>query len=107
MLRENESPALTDSSMWQEVTKHEQWERSNRLSLILMQSHVNKSIKGFIPRCTKIKEFIKVVEEQFVSFNKALASTMMKRFLSKTFDSYKGVCGHIMEMRDMTAHIKS
>lgn len=58
-----------------------------------------------IPICTKAKQFLKVVEEQFVSSDKVLASTLMKRLSSKTFDNTKNVC-ELMEMRDMAAQFK-
>ena len=106
-LREDEPPALTESSTTLEISKHEQWERSNRLSLMFMKSHVIKGIRGSISECTKAKDFIKAVEEQFVSSDKVLASTLMKRLSSKTFDSSRNVREHIMEMRDMSAQLKS
>ena len=90
-----------------EIAKHERWEQSNRLSLMFMKSHVIKGIQGSIPECIKAKDFIKVVEEQFVSSDKALASTLMKRLSSKTFDNSRSVREHIMEMRDMSAQLKS
>lgn len=106
-LREDAPPALTDKSTPTEIAKHERWERSNRLSLMFMKSHVTKGIRGSIPECTKAQEFIKAVEEQFVSSDKALASTLMKRLSSKTFNSSRSVREHIMEMRDMAAQLKS
>jgi hypothetical protein len=69
-LHENEPPALMEKSMPLEIAKHEGWERSNRLSLMFMKSHVSKGIRGSIPECTKAKAFLKAVEEQFVSSNK-------------------------------------
>jgi hypothetical protein len=71
------------------------------------KSHVSKGIRGSIPECTKAKAFIKAVEEQFVSSDKALASTLMKKLSSKSFDKSRSVCEHIMEMRDMAAQLKS
>ncbi|PKI70508.1 hypothetical protein CRG98_009013 [Punica granatum] len=41
------------------------------------------------------------------SGDKALASTLMKRLTSKTFDSSKGVRAHITEMRDLIAQLKT
>ena len=106
-LRENEPPALTKKSTPLEIAKHEWWERSNHLSLMFMKSHVSKGIRGSILECTKAKTFLKAVEEQFVSFNKALASTLMKKLSSKSFDNSRSVRDHIMEMRDMAAQLKS
>ncbi|XP_024043248.1 uncharacterized protein LOC112099945 [Citrus clementina] len=104
-LREDEPPIPMESSTQSEKDTYEKWERSNRLSLIFMQSHVSKSIRGFIPQCTKAKDFIKVVEEQFVSHDKALASTLMQKLSSIKLDNTKGE--HIMEMRDIATQLKS
>ena len=46
---------------------------------------------------------MKAIEEHFIRSDKALASILMKRFSTKTFDHSKNVCEHIMEMRDMVA----
>ena len=50
---------------------------------------------------------MKVIEEQFIRSDRALASILMKRFSSKTFDYSKNVREHIMEMRDMVVQLKS
>jgi hypothetical protein len=44
----DEPPTLMDISTPQEIAKQEWWERSNRLSLMFMKSHVIKGIRGFI-----------------------------------------------------------
>jgi len=106
-LRMDEPLALTDTSTPLEVTKHKRWERSNRLSLMFIKSHVTKSIRGSIPECNKATDFMWAVDEQFVSSDKALTSTLMKKLSSKTFDISRSVREHIMEMRDMTAQLKS
>ncbi|XP_059441989.1 uncharacterized protein LOC132174333 [Corylus avellana] len=62
---------------------------------------------GSILECHKAKEFIQAVEEQFVSSDKALASTLMKKLSSKTFDNSRSVREHIMKMKDMSAQLKS
>jgi hypothetical protein len=72
---------------------------------MFMKSHVSKGIRCSILECTKAKAFIKAIEEQFVSSDKALASTLMKKLSSKSFDKSKIV--HVMEMRDMAAQLKS
>ena len=106
-LREDEPPALTESSTPQQIAHHEQWVRSNRLSMMLIKAHVNKSIRGSIPECDKVKNLIKAIEEQFVTSDKALASTLMKKLTGLKFDNSKGVREHIMEMRDISAKLKS
>ncbi|KAA8524542.1 hypothetical protein F0562_010965 [Nyssa sinensis] len=86
-LRVEEPPALTASSTLAQIFKNERWERSNCLCLLFMKSHINKSIRGSILETDKAKPFRKAVEEQFIRSDKALASTLMKKLSSKTFDS--------------------
>ncbi|XP_062162040.1 uncharacterized protein LOC133869086 [Alnus glutinosa] len=103
----DEPPTLTDTSTPQEIVKHKRWEQSNRLSIMFMKSYVIKGIRGSIPESHKAKEFIQAVEEQFFSSDKALASTVMKKLSSKTFENSRSVRKHIIEMRDMSAQLKS
>ena len=57
-----------------------------------MKSHVVMGIRDSIPECHKTKEFIQFVDEQFVSYDKALASNLMKKLLSKNFDNSISAC---------------
>ncbi|KAL0451331.1 UNVERIFIED_CONTAM: hypothetical protein Slati_1111200 [Sesamum latifolium] len=45
---------------------YEQWERSNRLSLMLIKKYISKGIRGSIPECTKVKDFLKAIEDQYM-----------------------------------------
>ncbi|XP_020086738.1 uncharacterized protein LOC109709077 [Ananas comosus] len=91
----------------QQESAQEKLERSNRLSLILRKSRVLKSIRGSIPECDKAKDYLKAIEEQFVSFDKALANTLMKRLSGIKYNRAKGVREHIMEMRNIAAQLKA
>ena len=106
-LHVDEPPVPTESSAPNDKLDYEWWERSNRLSLMFIKSHINKNIRGSIPECNKVKDLMKAIEEQFIRSDKAWASILMKRFSSKTFDYSKNLCEHIMEMRDMVAQLKS
>ena len=72
---------------------------------MLIKTHVGKSIKGSIPKCDKVKDFTKATEDQFVTSNMALASTLMKTLLGMKFDNSKGVCEHIIETRDIVFNL--
>ncbi|PKI52174.1 hypothetical protein CRG98_027444 [Punica granatum] len=92
-LRAEEPPAPTDTDAPEVKEKYEWWEKSNRLSLMLMKSRVSKSIRGAVGEVTRAKEFLKAIKVQFAKSYKALASTLMKRLTSKTFDSSKAEYG--------------
>ena len=105
-LRVNESPILTESNTQIEKTSYKHWERSYRLSLIFIKSHIGKSIRDSIPDYAKMNEYLKVIEKQFETSDKALASTVMAKMCSMKFNDTKRVREHIMKMRDIAAQLR-
>jgi len=97
----------TESSNAREKINYEWWERSSHLCLMFIKSCIRKSIKGFIPQCSKTKDFLKVIDKQFVHSDKALANTLMKRLSNMLFDYSKDEREHIIERRDTFAQLKS
>ncbi|GKC56206.1 hypothetical protein Tco_1083804 [Tanacetum coccineum] len=65
------------------------------------------SIRGAIPTCDNIKAYMKAIESQFVSSDKALSSTLMKKLSNMTLDKVKGVREHIIEIRDIAFKLSS
>ncbi|GMP67119.1 hypothetical protein CsSME_00027215 [Camellia sinensis var. sinensis] len=102
----NESPVPTESSTLAERSSYERWERSNRLCLMLIKSYINKGIRGSILDCDKVKVFMKAIEEQFVTSDKALANTLMKKLSGMRLNGSKGVREHIMEMWTLQLNLK-
>jgi hypothetical protein len=74
---------------------------------MLIKSHISKSIRGSIPPCDKVKDYLKAIEEQFVSFDKALASTLMNKLSIMKHNKSRSMREHIMEIRDIAAQLKS
>ena len=106
-LRVDEPPKPTELSTQAEKTSYDLWERSNRLSLMFIRSHIGKSIRGSILDCAKAKEYLKAIQDQFETYDKALESTLMTKMCSMKFNITKGVREHIMLMWDITARLKS
>ncbi|KAF5458961.1 hypothetical protein F2P56_022953 [Juglans regia] len=106
-LRVDEPPIPTESSSLVDKSTYERWEQSNRLSLMLIKSHMSKSIRGSIPDCDKVKDCIKAIEEQFVSSDKALASTLMNKLSVIKHGKSRSMHEHIMEIRDIAAKLRS
>ncbi|KAF7149257.1 hypothetical protein RHSIM_Rhsim03G0077200 [Rhododendron simsii] len=106
-IREDEPPKPTNESSIAVRVAYDRWERSNRLSLMLIKTHISSSIRNSIPSCDKVKDYMKAIEEQFVSSDKALASTLMNRLSGMKHNSSRSVREHIMEMRDIVARLKS
>ena len=66
-LRKEEPLAPTVSSTPTEIALYERWERSNRLSIMFIKSRIRASIRGSIPACDKVKDYMKAIDEQFES----------------------------------------
>ncbi|XP_059638913.1 uncharacterized protein LOC132281203 [Cornus florida] len=102
-LRVDEPPIPTESSTPSERASYKRWERSNRLSICLIKSHIGKNIRSSIPECTKEKEYMIAIEQQFVSSDKALASTLITKLSSMKHMGDKGVREHFIKIRDIAA----
>ena len=106
-LHEDEQAICTKSSTQSEKASYERWEQSNRLSLMFVKSSTGKSIRGLIPQCATVKEYLKAIKQRFEISDKVLENTLMEKMCSMKFDGTEGICEHIMKMRDIGAHLKS
>ncbi|XP_028060693.1 uncharacterized protein LOC114264288 [Camellia sinensis] len=78
-LRVDEPPEPTNESFAAKKNAYDKWERSNRLSLMLIKSHISQSIRGSISLSDKVKNYMRAIEKKFVSSDKALASNLMNK----------------------------
>ena len=106
-LRIDEPETPTEQSTQANCALYERWERSNRLSMMVIKTHISQSIRGSIPECRTVKELMGAIDEQFVSSDKAQASTLMAKLCSMRLKGTQNVRGHIMEMRDVSAQLKA
>ena len=84
----------------------EKWERSNRLSLMIMKTSISVGIRGAIPDSENAKEYLASVEEKFKGSTKVYASTLIQRLLSAKYDGSSSIREHIMMMTDMAGKLK-
>ncbi|XP_022894012.1 uncharacterized protein LOC111408493 [Olea europaea var. sylvestris] len=88
IIRKDETPKITDASTAEDIALYEKWERSNDFS------H------------DKVQNLRKAIDDQFLTSDKALASTLIMKFSFLKLTSVKGVSEHIMQMRDISAQLK-
>jgi hypothetical protein len=74
---------------------------------MLIKAYIDKIIRGLNPKCNKVKDYMTAIEEQFVSSDKALANTFMDKLSMIKHHKSRNVYGHIMDMRDVVAQLKS
>ena len=100
-------PEITETSTKEEKVLHEQWEQSNRLSVMFIKTSISTSIRGSIKKHTNVRALLKVINEQFTTLDKALANTLIMKFSLPRLTNVKGVREHVMEMRDIAAQLKT
>ena len=75
-----DKPTITDTSTTAEKALYEEWDRSNRLSVIFIKTKISYGIQGSVNQHDNVKALLKAIDEQFVTSNKALSSTMIMKF---------------------------
>ena len=105
-IRKSEPPEVTEESTPTEVALYERWEKSNRLSVMFIKTKITAGIRGSVEQYDKVQDLLKAIGEQFVTSNKALASTLIMKFSSIRITSVRGVREHIVQMRDIAAQLK-
>ena len=102
-IRKYEPPKLTNTSTATDITLYERWELSNRLSMMFIKTKISAGIRGSVDQHEKVQALLKAIDDQFVTSDKALASTLIMKFSSLRLTSVKGMREHIMQMRDIVA----
>lgn len=105
-IRKDEPPAIINESTPPAIALYERWERSNRLSVMFIKTKVTGGIHGSVDQHENVCDFLKAIDDQFVTSKKALASTLIMKFSSYRLTSVKDVREHIMKMRDISAQLK-
>ena len=106
-IRKDEPDPITETSTATAVCFYDKWERSNRLSVMFIKTKISIGIRGSIKQIDKVKPLMKAIDEQFVTSEKALASTLIMQFSSTKLTGIRGVHDHIMRKRDIAAQLKS
>ncbi|RVW76363.1 hypothetical protein CK203_049897 [Vitis vinifera] len=67
--------------------------------MMYIKTKISAGICGLIEKHENVCELLKPIDEQFVTSDKALASTLIMKSTSLKLTSIRGVREHIMEMR--------
>ena len=74
---------------------------------MFIKTKVYVGIRGSIEQYDKVRPLLKAIDDQFVTSDKALASTLIMQFSSIKLSGIGGVRDHIMRMRDIAAQLKA
>jgi hypothetical protein len=65
--------------------------------MMFIKTRISAGIRGSVDQHEKVRDLLKVIDEQFITSDKVLASTTIMKFLSLKLTSMRGVCGSIEE----------
>ncbi|KAH7574473.1 hypothetical protein JRO89_XS03G0300600 [Xanthoceras sorbifolium] len=67
-LREDKPSTPTETSLPEEKSKYEKWEKSNSLSLLLMRSKMSNYVRSFVPGSENVKQYFAGIENLVAKF---------------------------------------
>jgi hypothetical protein len=100
-----------DSTLAARITEYEmakaQWERSDRVALMIMDHIINPAVRGALPKTpSSAKEFMTKIEEHFQGSSKANASMLITKMMNAKYTGQGSVREHIMKLIDMSNKLK-
>ena len=64
--------------------------------MMFIKTKISTGIHGYVKQIDKVKPFLKAIDEQFATFDKALANTLIMQFSSTKLVGIREACNHIM-----------
>ena len=106
-LRMDEPTSLTDASSADDRRIYEKWDRSNRMSLMIIKRGIPEAFRGAVSeQITNAKDFLAEIEKRFEKSDKAETSTLLKKLISMKFKGNENIREYIMEMSHIASKLK-
>ena len=99
-IRKDEPPKITDTNKPDQILLYKRERNLIALAWCILRLRL---VLVYVVQSRNVRELLKTIDEQFVTSDKALASTLIMKFTSLKLTSIKSVREHIMEMRDVMA----
>ncbi|XP_042386466.1 uncharacterized protein LOC121978155 [Zingiber officinale] len=100
------APLTDDSTAYQKVN-FDKWERSNRISLMIMTMSIPESLRGSITKKKDAKTFFKELVNQFTSNEKVETTTLLTKLVPMRYTGKDNIRGYIMEMSNLVTRLKA
>ena len=99
---------LTDYSKSEDVLYYEKWDRSNKMSLMIMKRGVPKVFRSAITdEVTSVSEFLTKLQKRFTKNDKAETSTHLTSLISMKYKGKGNIQEYIMEMSHLASQLKA
>ena len=107
-LRVYQPDPLTHESTSDQKREMEKWERSNRMSLMIMKRAIPKAFRGtMFEQITMTKGFLKDIEKRFAKNEKVETSTLLVKLISMRYVGKGNIREYIMEMSHTASKLKA
>lgn len=99
---------LTDDSTSEDVLYYEKWDRSNRMSLMIMKRSVPDVFRSAITdEVTSASEFLTKIQKRFTKNDKAETSTHLASLISMKYKGKGNIQEYIMKMSHLASKLKA
>ena len=106
--RVDQPDPLTHESTFDQKREMEKWERSNRMSLMIMKRAIPEAFRGTMSeQITTAKGFLEDIEKMFAKNEKAETSTLLAKLISMRYVGKGNIREYIMEMSHIASKLKA
>ncbi|XP_074321767.1 uncharacterized protein LOC141658944 [Silene latifolia] len=106
-LRDERPATLTATSTSDAKRDMEKWERSNRMSLMIMKRAIPESFRGTMSEEDNAKKFLVELEKRFVKNEKSETNTLLTSLVSNRYKATGNIREYIMEMSHIASKLKA
>ena len=103
-LRIEQSAPLMDESSFHDMRNFEKWDRSNRMSFMIIKRSISKAFRSIVSKgITNAKEFFAAIEKRFWKNDKTKISMLLQHLISIKYKGKGNIREYVMKM----SHIAS
>ncbi|XP_073017722.1 uncharacterized protein [Primulina eburnea] len=106
-LKEDCPAILTSSGTADQKDSLENWERSNRMSLMIMKHSIPDTIRGAIPEENDAKKFFTQIPDHFTANEKVEKSTILNKLVLMRYKEKGNIREYIMKMSNLVTRLKA
>ncbi|RVX12039.1 Retrovirus-related Pol polyprotein from transposon TNT 1-94 [Vitis vinifera] len=107
-LRMPKPDELNEQSTQEDEVYWGKWERSNRLSLMIMKRGIPEAFRGAVTdEVTNASDFLAEIQKHFAKNDKAKTSTLLASLISMKYKGKGNVREYIMEMSHLASKLKA
>lgn len=106
-LRIERPASLTETSTAEAKWEYEKWERSNRMSLMIIKRGIPEAFRGTMVDIDTAKGFLDEIEKCFAKNDKAETSTLLASLVSMRYTGKGNIREYIMELSHIASKLKA